>query len=301
MTRKKAEFLLAAVIIARSTSYILTKTGLEAMGPFTLLAIRFLLAFALLAMIFRKKFLHIRKMTLLRGMLLGLSFFAVMTAELFGLQTTSSSMTAFLENTAIVFVPIFEAMLCRKLPTASVYISTVITLLGVALLTLHGSAFSLNTGELLCLLAAMLYAASIILTDRLAVKDDPFILGMLQVGFLGLFSLLAAFFFETPRLPSNEQEWAIIITLAVICTGFGFTLQPVAQRYTSSTRAGIFCALNPLVATVLGWIILNEQLGSQGIIGAVLILLGLTVSYFIKKLDQFQPTKDSIILTSEHL
>ncbi|MEI8321454.1 MAG: EamA family transporter [Alphaproteobacteria bacterium] len=286
MTRRNAELLLAALIIARSTSYILTKTGLEAMGPFTLLAIRFLLAFALLVMIFWKRFIHLQIQTLLRGMLLGLVFFAVMTAELFGLQTTSSSMTAFLENTAIVFVPIFEAILRKKLPTASVYISSAVTLLGVGLLTLHGNTVSLTQGELLCLLAALLYAAAIILTDRLAVKDDPFILGMLQVGFLGLFSLFAAFLFETPRLPSSGQEWAIIIALAIVCTGFGFTLQPVAQRYTSSERTGIFCALNPLVAAVLGWIILNERLGYQGIIGATLILLGLTASYLIKKPDQ---------------
>lgn len=46
MTRTQAELLLAAVIIARSTSYVLTKVGLQDMGKFTLLAVRFLLAFA---------------------------------------------------------------------------------------------------------------------------------------------------------------------------------------------------------------------------------------------------------------
>ena len=40
MTRTQAELLLAAVIIARSTSYVLTKVGLQDMGKFTLLAVR---------------------------------------------------------------------------------------------------------------------------------------------------------------------------------------------------------------------------------------------------------------------
>ena len=52
MTRTQAELLLAAVIIARSTSYVLTKVGLQDMGKFTLLAVRFLLAFAFLAVLF---------------------------------------------------------------------------------------------------------------------------------------------------------------------------------------------------------------------------------------------------------
>ena len=53
MTRTQAELLLAAVIIARSTSYVLTKVGLQDMGKFTLLAVRFLLAFAFLAVLYR--------------------------------------------------------------------------------------------------------------------------------------------------------------------------------------------------------------------------------------------------------
>lgn len=282
MTGRNAEFLLAAVIIARSTSYLLTKVGLEDMGPFTLLAVRFLLAFALLAAIFWRKLIHVEMKTVFNGMLLGGAFFAVMTAELFGLKTTSSSMTSFLENTAVVFVPLFEAVLRRRFPSLSVTVSSAVTFLGVGLLTLGGGAVSLTTGELLCLFAALLYAASIILTDRLASRDDPFALGVLQVGFLGFFSLLAAFIFEVPRLPAGGQEWGIILTLAIVCTGFGFTLQPVAQRYTTAERAGLFCALNPAVASVLGCLFLNEWLGIQGIIGAVLVLSGIVASYLIK-------------------
>ena len=277
-----AEMLLATVIIARSTSYILTKTGLQDMGPFTLLSVRFLLAFALLTVFFHKKLINIKLSTVRNGMILGATFFAVMTAELFGLKTTSSSMTSFLENTAVVFVPIFEALLHKKIPSVPARISSAITLAGIALLTLHGGVASFTIGELLCLLAGMLYAVAIILTDRLATKDDPFTLGMLQVGFLGLFSLLAAFTFEKPQLPSSGQQWAIIFALAVVCTGFGFTLQPVAQSHTSSERAGIFCALNPAFAAILGWVILDERLGSQGIVGALLVLLGIVASYKTK-------------------
>ena len=46
-----------AVIIARSTSYVLTKVGLQDMGKFTLLAVRFLLAFAFLAVLFWRRLL----------------------------------------------------------------------------------------------------------------------------------------------------------------------------------------------------------------------------------------------------
>ena len=50
MSEKRAELLLACVIIARSTSFVFNKLGLGTMTAFNLLAVRFLLAFALLAL-----------------------------------------------------------------------------------------------------------------------------------------------------------------------------------------------------------------------------------------------------------
>jgi drug/metabolite transporter (DMT)-like permease len=64
-----------------------------------------------------------------------------------------------------------------------------------------------------------------------------------------------------------------------VCSGFGFTLQPVAQAGTTAERAGMFCALNPLVACVLGVVFLHEHIGAQGLVGAALILTGILLSY----------------------
>lgn len=278
MSRRNAEILLVTVIIARSTSYLLSKITMDTMGPLTLMGFRFLLAFAILAVIFYKRLLHIKKDTLLRGLAMGGLFFAVMCAELFGLRTTPSSTTSFLENTAVVFVPIFEAILCRKLPQGKIFFSACLTLFGVGLLTLKGSGFSLHFGEMLCILAAVFYAASLILTDRLSRKDDAFVLGILQVGFMGLFGMIGAFLFETPTLSQSGTDWLAILFLAIVCSSFGFTLQPVAQKYTTSERSGILCAVNPVAASVLGVIFLDEQLGLYGIAGAVLVMAGILIA-----------------------
>lgn len=277
MTQRNAEMLLASVILARSASFLFTKISMESMGIFNLLGVRFTLAFLLLATLFWRRLLRCRSRTVLRGMLLGGIFFCVMTAELMGLRTTSTSTTAFLENTAVVFVPLFEALLHRRFPDQRVLINAGVASLGIALLTLH-SSLSLTTGEAFCILAAVLYAVGIILIDRLSRRDDPLTLGILQVGFMGFFALLAAFIFETPRLPSGGIEWALILALAVVCTGFGFTLQPVAQNGTTSERAGLFCALNPVFAALLGAIFLHEQLGLRGIAGSVLVLSAVALS-----------------------
>lgn len=278
MTQRKAEMLLASLILARSASFLFTKIGMESIAIFNLLGIRFTLAFLLLAALFWRRLIHCRARTVFRGMLLGGAFFSIMTAELMGLRTTSTSTTAFLENTAVVFVPLFEAALQRRFPDQRIVINVGVASLGIALLTLQ-SSLSLTQGEAFCILAAVLYALSIILTDRLSKRDDALMLGILEVGFMGLFGILAAFIFETPRLPSGGIEWGLILALAVVCTGFGFTLQPVAQNYTSSERAGLYCALNPVFAALLGSIFLHEQLGFRGVVGSILVLSAVAFSH----------------------
>lgn len=82
-TERGAEILLILVLVARSTSFVMSKVTMNAMNPFNLLGVRFLLAFLLLCIPFGKRLVKIKKQTLLKGLLVGLAFFCVMTAELF--------------------------------------------------------------------------------------------------------------------------------------------------------------------------------------------------------------------------
>jgi len=277
---RQAEILLAAVIIARSTSFLMSKEMLATMGTFNLLAVRFLFAFVILSVIFSKHMydaIRQDKTLLVKGMFLGGAFFLLATAELMALKTTTTSMTSFIENTAIVFVPIFEAILMRKKMQGSIILSSTITLAGVGLLAFSGGAFAISKGELFCFAAAIIYSIAIIMTDRFSKESDPLTLGVLQSGFLGLFALVISMFIETPRLPSGGFEWSMVAGLAIVCTCFGFTFQAVAQRHITSERAGMFCAINPLATAVIGSIFLNESMNYIGIIGAVLIVAGILI------------------------
>lgn len=239
------------------------------------MGIRFLISFSLLALIFHKKIAAASRGTWLRGMAIGVGFFLTMSFELTGLITTSSSTTAFIENSAVVFVPLIETILAKKLPSRVTVMSTVIALLGLCCLTIKGARLAFTPGELLCLMAAISYAATIIITDRVTSDDDPLALGIIQLFFIGLFGMIVAFLFETPRIPSTFIEWRAVLYLAVVCSGIGFTIQPLAQKYTTSERTGLFTAVNPLVAAVLGIIFLQERFGVLSLIGGILVLFSI--------------------------
>lgn len=160
MSRKSAEWLLAAVIFARSTSLLFAKVGLESLSPLNLLAARFCLAFVVLAVIFWKKLHTVTKTDVVHGMILGAVFFAVMTCETFALTMTSASSVSFLVNTAIVIVPLLEAALHRKAPEHMALVCAAVTLAGVGFLTLKEGISGFGPGEALCLVEACLYAGA---------------------------------------------------------------------------------------------------------------------------------------------
>ncbi len=186
----------------------MSKVTMNAMDPFNLLGVRFLLAFLLLCIPFGKRLVKIKKQTLLKGLLVGLAFFCVMTAELFTLRLTASSTSSFLENMAIVFVPIFEAVLLRRLPAKYSVAGVLISMTGIGFLTLEGGRIALGTGELIGILSGILYAVAIIITDRLSHNDDSLLIGMVQVGTIGALGMIASFLFEQPTLPQGQTELA---------------------------------------------------------------------------------------------
>ncbi len=255
--------------------FLFSKVLLETMSPFMVMGLRFLLAGAVLIVLLHRKFTGISSAAVKKGAILGIGYFAMMSFELFGLQTVSSSSAALLEGTAIIFVPVFEGMINRKMPSARVFLSVFITFWGVALLTGLGSGISFGAGELLCMGASITYAICIILTNRLTQGEDPVVLGGLQVTFMGILGLAAAFLFETPSLPGTLEGWGCILFLAVVCGSFGFAMQPVAQKFTTSERAAVMNSVNPLGAMILGMVFLHENPGITGLIGAVLILAGI--------------------------
>lgn len=126
-------------------------------------------------------------------------------------------------------------------------------------------------------MAALVYTSAIIVTDRVAKKYDPFAIGILYVGFMGIFGMAGSFVTETPHLPQSGSQWLMMLMLAVICSAFGFAMQPVAQKVITTETAGILSALNPLTTAVLGITVLMEAFGLSDIIGGLLIISGIAL------------------------
>lgn len=283
MNERFGEILVGTALALRGSSLLFAKIAMRTMGPFLLMGTRFFIAFAIVGIIFHRKLLTVTLQELKYCASVGFFLFLSMAFELRGLQTTTSTVTAFLEGMVVVIVPMINCALERKLPDRLTVITSVIAIIGVGFLTLKGDRVGFTAGELLVLGGAVWYSCSTIATDRASKNCDPMNVAIYQLLFIGLFAFMGALVFEDIRLPESGTEWGAVLGLAIICSGVGFTLQPLGQKYITAERAGLLTVMNPLAASALGIIFLNERLTPSIAAGAVLIMISIFYPAWVKE------------------
>jgi drug/metabolite transporter (DMT)-like permease len=253
------------------------KLGLESVEPFNLIALRFGFAFIAAVLLFFKRLRHTHLVTVKYGAVLGFILFAVFTSITFGLKTTTISNAGFLVSLTVIFVPLIYVIVFKKKLKLNLVIGVCLAVLGIGLLTLN-STLNVHPGDFLCILAALLYAVHIIITGSAVKITDSLNLGILQLGFAGGFGLIFSLIFETPSYPGSFDGWIAILALSIVCSAFGFIVQPLAQKYTTATRTGLIFALEPVFAALFGFVFAHEILPFKGIAGATLVLVGIVIS-----------------------
>ena len=276
-TQRRADGMIALISMAWGSSYLMMKVGLDGRGPFCLTALRFSLAFAAVALLFLPQLRRTTWRTLGHAAALGLLLFGVFAFLLHGMETTTASNAGFLTSTTVVLVPLLNALLRRRPPEGPIALGAVLALGGIGLLSFQ-SGTGFHSGDLLCLGGALCYACHILLTDRLTRRDDALLLGVWQLGFTALYGALALLLFEPPTHPTSPTQWAAVLGLALVCSAFGFVVQPLAQAHTTPEHTGLLFALEPVFAALFARLFLHEALSAQGLLGAGLVLAGVLVA-----------------------
>jgi drug/metabolite transporter (DMT)-like permease len=76
-------------------------------------------------------------------------------------------------------------------------------------------------------------------------------------------------------------EWFEIIYTGVFSAGIGYTLQIIAQSKASPAPAAIILSMESVFGTLAGWIILNQVLDINKVLGCLAIFLGVIIVQLI--------------------
>ena len=201
-----SDLMLAAVALIWGLGFPVTQMAIDAqLSSGLIVALRFLIAAAVMGIIFRREVRTITPRDALLGCVAGLILGMAFLLQVMGQSMTTPSNSAFLTSLNVIIVPFLSWGFFHQRPTRKMLLVALGCLVGALVLTLSpGEGLQLGFGDLLVLCCAVAFSLHISylgwVAGRIEVKKLTF-LQMLTAGCLGGLYTLA---FELPQIAEAD-------------------------------------------------------------------------------------------------
>jgi drug/metabolite transporter (DMT)-like permease len=191
-------------------------------------------------------------------------------------QRAASGYAALIIASTPIWVAMIEALIDRRSPTLLLVGSLLIGFAGIGVLTapVLGRSVEGDVSSVLALLmAALSWGAGSVFQSRRQVDLPHRVNSGYQQVFGGVGFLLAALVFGEPLPTPTSQAWIAWVYLVIIGSVFAFTAYVQALRLLPTSVVMTYAYVNPVIAVILGWLILKEPITIWTTCGAALVLL----------------------------
>lgn len=278
----KGSVLLLLAALIWGAAFIAQKVGIVDVGTFTFSASRFTLSgLVLLPVALMRKGsaqpaaientgkARGRKTLMIGGILCGIFLALATNAQQMGIASTSAGKAGFITALYIVFVPILRVF-NKKAVSVVVWISVAVAVVGFYLLSVK-EGISINEGDAIVLLSALLFSFHILVIDKYTPYADGIKISCIQSFTAAAISAVCMLIFEKPTMPSVIAAWVPILYLGLMSGAVGYTLQIIGQKYAEPSSASLILSLESVFAAVFGVFFLGEGFTAQELVGCALV------------------------------
>lgn len=264
---------LLAVYLLWGSTYLAIRVALETIPPFTLGAVRFLIAGGGLYLFLRLRGApHPSRREWRTAGITGILLFVCGNGfVVLGEQWVSSGLVALVVGTMPLWAALFAGASGQR-SSAREWTGLLLGFLGITVLSLGGELHAAGAGALLVLLAPVCWALGVVLSRRGPLPASGMAAAsQMLAGGLVLLGLCLVRGESLPALPSTRSLLALA-HLVVSGSLIGFTAYAYLLRNTRSAVANSYAYVNPIVAIVLGAALAGEAVGPATWLAAAIIL-----------------------------
>ncbi len=294
-TQMRNSLLLLLTAVIWGVAFVAQSVGMDYVGAFTFNCVRSIIGGLVLipCIIFLKNLKHkemggqgklsvkeslqVTRVELVGGICCGVALFAASNFQQFGISYTTVGKAGFITALYVVIVPIMGLFFKKKVSFV-IWISVVLSVVGLYLLCMTENSFSLAFGDLLVLICALLFSVHILVIDYFSPKGDGVIISCIQFFVSGVLSGVMMFLFETPRIEGILAAWMPILYAGVLSCGVAYTLQIVGQKDMNPTVASLILCLESVVSALAGWLILGQALNAREMAGCFLMFFAIVLA-----------------------
>jgi len=206
----------------------------------------------------------------------GVAFAADLASWHLGIVRTTMANATLFGNSAILIYPLYGFLAARAWPSRGQGVALLLAAIGAGLLM--GRSYQLDArnlaGDLLCILAGILYTVYLVLMARVRDTMRPLPALALASAATALPLLLFAWGLHERVLP---QQWTPLIGLALVSQVLGQGCMIFALGQLSPLVVGIALLIQPVVAGAVGWIAYGERLQGADWVGVALVAVALVL------------------------
>ncbi|MFI8671636.1 MULTISPECIES: DMT family transporter [Bacillus cereus group] len=273
--------------------YVVSKYVLDFIPPLTLVWLRFIIAFVVLYMILKitekkqKKTVTIRKKDWLLFAWIGfIGYFISITCQFIGTKLSDAHTGSLVTSATPAFMVIFAAIILKEKLTARRLLSTIIATIGVIIVIGWdieiGSYF---IGTIILVGAAITWALLSIYVKIASARFSSLVITTYAI-FFSLFFITPFMVWEFQSNPIEHMNLYVVLGvlyLGIVSTAGAFFLWNKGLELIDASIGSLFFFFQPIVGSLLGWLLLNETLSSNFFIGGILIICSVFITTFEKK------------------
>ncbi len=293
-----------SIYIIWGSTYLLNKIAVTELPPFMLAAIRFITAGLLIFGLCRilNISLHVTRKQLKNTLIAGFLFLTFGNGVVvWALKYVDSGFAALMISAQPLVILLLMRIIDKRKILPMSLVGIVLGFIGIYLLVSQKEIISQENsvlGLVLILLAMFSWAYGSLFVAKANLPANYFVNTGYQMLLGGIILFAGSLIFGEPwSLPNNwstPTQYSMILLIIfgsiVAFTSFNYLLKVVSpEKVATSTY------VNPIIALILGWYFLNEQITTQSVIAAIVLLTGV---YFIntsKKLVMFRRFADRTI------
>ena len=257
------------------------KLGMDYVSPFTFTFFRtFIGALFLVPVIMIASRIRIKGESAIRkssrsdfikgSLAVGFCLIAAETFQQYGLKYTDVHKASFITAMYVVLVPVLGLFIGQK-NRARIWIAVAVSVAGLAFLTLKGGHLSMETGDLLVLVCALLFAVHVQVIDYWVRKVDGVLLSFGQFIVASALGLVLALASGPDSWESIKAAFPAILYCGIVSNGIAYTLQIVGQRGVNPAGASIILSLESAFGALAGVLFLGELITKEALMGCALM------------------------------
>jgi drug/metabolite transporter (DMT)-like permease len=293
MKRWQANMLLLLAAVIWGAAFTAQSVGMEHLGPFSFNAIRFSIGGVVMLPVvaFRQRSLKKKaagpeagftKRLVFTGVLCGLLLTLANSIQQIGLLYTSPGKAGFITALYVIIVPVIGLFFGNR-PTLRLWISVVIAVAGMYLLCVTDT-FSVEKGDILIMICALIFAVHIMAIDRLAHDLDGITMSCIQFLTAGVIcSAIVPLTGEVITLGAVKSAAIPLLYAGVFSCSFAYTFQTVGQQNTTPTAASLLLSTESVFAAIAAWLLIGDTMTVREIFGGLLSFLAVILSQLPSK------------------